>query len=212
MGASLCIFRNWSSTTQRSNPNQPKTASSKVGGNGNSSPHCSSILDLIRRPGGRLEKDQKAKKTTLLHPPANDHHKKINNKRSKMRKLTLEEWLLASPGRKRDQISGGDLCVFRHSRKIHPSSSRSSPSSRHNSSTLGSKANDSFSLEPVLKSPNEEADQVVDDHDRDQRLARASSNSTSISRSQNGKLIKKVTFSEEPDIIIFYSPEEDVSI
>ncbi|PON91346.1 hypothetical protein TorRG33x02_129090 [Trema orientale] len=227
MGASLCIFRHSSSstnTTKRPDNHQLKSslASNKVGANGNSSPYCSAILGLIRRPGGCLGTDQKAEGRKLsLRPPAanHDHQKKIMNKRSKkVSNLTLEDWLLDSPGKKPDQINGGELYLFRHSRKIHPSSKPSSSSSSHHNSstTLASKAKDSFSLEPVLKTTCKEADDQVlaHDHHDDQLVSTgASSNSMMMmSRSRSGKSIKKVSFREEPDIIIIYSPEEDLSI
>lgn len=208
MGANLCSFRNPSTSSDHDhNRLEPNDSSfGHVDGKKNSTQSCPVILDLIRRPAGCLQKtyhdNQRAKKRSTtdaltLHPTA-DHHrqKKIRSEK------TLEDWILNSPaGVRPDFHSGsGELYVFRHSsRKVHPSASSSSRPFDYRS--LASKARDSFSLEPLGKSTGT-------DHQLDQENG-ASINSTS--RSRNGKLTKRVSFKEEPDIFIIYSPEEAFS-
>ncbi|XWS12911.1 hypothetical protein CRYUN_Cryun37aG0131000 [Craigia yunnanensis] len=104
---------------------------------------------------------------------------------TKVRKLTLEDWLLASPGPaglKPDYLNGGELYVFKHfSRRVHPSSSREREA-------VPSTPGDSFSLD----------------------LSSGDVSRSSFSRSQSKKLKKKESFRlpEEADIVIFYSPAE----
>lgn len=201
MGANLCSFRH-PSTSHDQGVNNP--------GNDTSSKSCSAILGLIRLTAGCLQKTddhQRAEKrsttSNALVMHTSDDQKKI--KKSKvMRKLTLEEWIMNSPAshvRKPNFHSGGELYVFRHSsKKVHPSayssSSRSSPFDRRTS--LASKAKDSFCLEPVvMKSAGREGH------------GHGASSTNSMSRSVSGKLTKRVSFREEPDIFIFYSPDEE---
>ena len=199
MGANLCSFRD-PSTSHDQGVNNP--------GNDTSNKSCSAILGLIRRTAGRLQKTdghQRAEKrsttSNALVMHASDDQKKIK-KSTVMRKLTLEEWIMNSPGshaRKPDFHSGDELYVFRHSSKrVHPSayssSSRSSPFDRRTS--LASKAKDSFCLEPVvMKSAGREG--------------HGAPSTNSMSRSVSGKLTKRVRFREEPDIVIFYSTDEE---
>lgn len=110
----------------------------------------------------------------------------------KVTKLTLEEWLVASPDGT-DCFSEGELYVFRHgSKRAHPSLTRVH-------TALSYKATDSFSLERRTHI--------------DKEAEVKKSEVSSISRTQSGKLKKKVRFRlpEEADIIIFYSPESDQS-
>lgn len=100
-----------------------------------------------------------------------------------MPNLTLEDWLLASPGPARmkpDCLNGGELYVFKHfSTKVHLSSSRAP--------------------QAVLFTPTDSF--FVD-------LSSGDASCSSFSRSQSGKLKKKVSFRlpEEADIVVFYSP------
>ncbi|MBA0811704.1 hypothetical protein Gohar_003577 [Gossypium harknessii] len=104
---------------------------------------------------------------------------------TKARKLlTLEDWLLASPGGPlKDYFNGGELYVFKQfNKRVHPSSSSI------------------LEIEPR-----------VNDHDGfsvDLSSSVDVSGCSSFSRSQSGKSKKKVSFRlpEEADIMVFYSP------
>ncbi|OMO83617.1 hypothetical protein CCACVL1_11322 [Corchorus capsularis] len=111
----------------------------------------------------------------------------------KAKEVTLEEWLIASPGLQKHNNSGsGEYHVFKHSSKrVFPSFIGEN---HGNSSKINSCSNPrgSFSKESLLKfEDNVEREEVE----------------ISISRSQSGKSKKKVSFRlpEEADIFIFHS-------
>ncbi|OMO76851.1 hypothetical protein CCACVL1_15310 [Corchorus capsularis] len=135
-----------------------------------SSSHRSSIIEAIKP---ECLKKKKLKK-----------NKQLPEKRiTKARMLTLEDWLLASPGPaglQQDSFNGGELHVFKQiSRKVHPSSVNEA------ARPLFTPA-ESFSMD----------------------FSSGDVSGSSFSRSQSGKLRKKVSFRlpEESDIVIFYSP------
>lgn len=106
----------------------------------------------------------------------------------KAKKLTLEDWILASPGLKPDYPRRGEFCPFnkQSKKKVHPSSNQ------FRGSLLGDQAKDSLSWDrhrPV--NCNEESEGM----------------STNCSRIYNGKSRKRVRF-KLPHIVIVYSPDE----
>ncbi|KAK7292454.1 hypothetical protein RIF29_08235 [Crotalaria pallida] len=113
----------------------------------------------------------------------------VENKIPKATKLTLEDWLLASPpGLKPDYKKRGELCAFKQSakkKKVHPCSSQCRGSS------LG-EAKDSLSLErPMLMNPYEKSEAIL----------------STCSSSVSGKSRKRVRF-KLPHVLILYSPDE----
>ncbi|MBA0568923.1 hypothetical protein Goshw_026507 [Gossypium schwendimanii] len=109
--------------------------------------------------------------------------KKKKKKQTKVRTLTLEDWLLASPGPKGlnpDYLNGGELHVFKHlSRRVH----------HHHRSGPFTTGDNNLCLE---QGSGEDV------------------SGSSFRRSHNGKLKKKVSFKlrEEGDIVLFYSAAE----
>lgn len=104
----------------------------------------------------------------------------INEKRTRViRKLTLEERLLASPsrGHHADGLNGGELYVFKHfSRRVHPSSSSSREAIP---STPAGAAVDLSSSSSFIRSPSGKPKKKV-----------------------------SFRLPEEAEIVIFYSPEQ----
>ncbi|XVF27989.1 hypothetical protein REPUB_Repub14bG0157100 [Reevesia pubescens] len=151
--------------------------SSNVGSN---SSQRSSIIEAIKP---ECLKKRKMKKNQMKIRQLQSPEKRI----TKVRKLTLEDWLLASPGpaglNRPDCLNeGGELYVFKHfSRRVYPSSSRERED-------VPSTPGDSFSMD----------------------LSSGDVSRSSFKRSQSGKLKKKVSFRlpEEADIVIFHSPAE----
>ncbi|OMO64771.1 hypothetical protein COLO4_31874 [Corchorus olitorius] len=136
-----------------------------------SSSHRSSIIEAIKP---ECLKKKKLKKKKQLPE---------EKRTTKARMLTLEDWLLASPGPaglQQDSFNGGELHVFKQiSRKVHPSSVNEA------ALPLFTPA-ESFSMD----------------------FSSGDVSGSSFIRSQSGKLRKKVSFRlpEESDIVIFYSP------
>lgn len=113
--------------------------------------------------------------------------KKNKKKQTKVRTLTLEDWLLASPGPKGlnpDYLNGGELHVFKHlSRRVHHHHHH------HHRSGPFTTGDNNLCLE---QGSGEDV------------------SGSSFRRSHNGKLKKKVSFKlpEEGDIVLFYSAAE----
>ena len=105
----------------------------------------------------------------------------------KAKEPTLEDWLIASPGKlqKNNGISGGEYHVFKHSFK------RVFPSFVGEMANSSSKPREIFSKEKLLKSEDVEREEIE----------------VSLSRSQSGQSKKRVSFRqpEEADIFIFHS-------
>ncbi|XWS19333.1 hypothetical protein CRYUN_Cryun31cG0006200 [Craigia yunnanensis] len=158
--------------SKQPNKREAKALTSNV----RSSSQGSSIIKSIKPECLKKRKTKKEMKRPLQSP---------EKRTTKVRKLTLEDWLLASPGPaglQPDCLNGGELYVFKHfSRRVHPSSSRE--------------------REAVLPTPRNSFS--VDLSSRD-------ASCSSFSRSQSGNLKKKVSFRlpQETDIVIFYSPGE----
>ncbi|OVA10062.1 Phospholipase C [Macleaya cordata] len=177
MGSNLCSLRSspepfleLDESVEPEPPKDPKT----------------SILELIK-PGCLKTDEMKNKRQFQFHP----QEKKI----SKVRKLTLEECLLASPGFNQEFINGGELHMFRQSSRVYPSTSR------FHTTHYSPKPREIFSVVGLVK---------VDDND-DKRNSVSSSLCSSPRRSQSEKVKKNVSFKlpEEADIIIFYSPKQE---
>ncbi|XVF87827.1 hypothetical protein PTKIN_Ptkin18bG0152000 [Pterospermum kingtungense] len=148
--------------SKQSNEREAKALSSNVG----CSSQVSSIIKAIKP-----ECMKKKKKEMVKRPSQSPVEKRI----TRVKKLTLEDWLLASPGHA-DCLDGGELYVFKHfSRRVHPSSSR-----EPDEAIIPS---DSFSLD----------------------LSLGDASCSSFSRSRSGKPKKKVSFRlpEETEIVIF---------
>lgn len=130
---------------------------------------------------GRLKTDSKMnKKRRQLFQP--------DEKMTKTNKLTLEEWLRGSPESTPDYSNGSEVQVFRQSSKrVYPSST-----SVHADSITAPK--DRCSLERLVKI-NEVGEEKVQE--------------PSVSRTQSGKLKKKVNFRlpQETDIIFYWAEE-----
>lgn len=107
-------------------------------------------------------------------------------KGTKVSKLTLQDWLLTSPNLKAEHLKDGELGVVKHgSKRVHPSRGR-----------------ESFSKDRLL----------VLDHVADKEDYSTVSSVSLLSRTQSGKLQKRVSFKlpEEADIILFYSPQDSL--
>ncbi|KAJ7967774.1 Phospholipase C [Quillaja saponaria] len=177
MGAKLCTLRH----LNRGRKPIPGTSSSMI--MDLMKPCCLKTGDSTR-PRGR--KTENSKRKTQLQSP----EKKI----TKVKKISLEEWLSASPGKKPDRFRGGELHVFKHSsktRRVHPSSRKVHTFT----SNLICEARDSITLDRPQNHDGEKGKKNLE--------------SSCIRRSQSGKS-KKVSFRlpEEADIITFYSPPE----
>ncbi|GFZ07395.1 hypothetical protein Acr_19g0003320 [Actinidia rufa] len=112
------------------------------------------------------------KKITQLH-----HQEKQQKLLKDTSFLTLEEWLLASPGPNNGYTNGGDFCAFKQSSKrVHPSLPK------EEEEQVSSKSRERVSVEREAE---------VED--------------SSLCRSQSGKKKKKVSFRlpEVADIIVF---------
>lgn len=138
-----------------------------------------SFIELVKPECLKTKKMKRERSRKSLSPPP---EKNI----LEARKLTLEDWLLNSPARnsnKTERFNGGELYVFKHtSRRVHPSISSSSEI-YHEAEASTSKPRDSFNCS----------------------LDFSKNSCSSMSRSQSGKLKKKVSFRlpEEADIIIY---------
>ncbi|KAK9268164.1 hypothetical protein L1049_010606 [Liquidambar formosana] len=170
MGANLCSFKRLNSEPQR--PKAIGSADKDVSAG-------SSIFEFVKPACLKTEKVAMKKKKRESHPP----EKKI----VKGKKLTLEEWLVSSPGLKpADCILGGEPNALKnYSKKVYPSSNRDCNSRPRES------------LERLVQT--DEGDEGEED-----------SEFFSLSTNRNGKVKKRVSFKlpEEADIFIFYSPEE----
>ncbi|KAJ4704019.1 Phospholipase C [Melia azedarach] len=158
---------------------QTKAVNSSNGGN-SSSQEPTSIIEFIKPECLKIKKNKQDMKKKKLNP----YEKTI----TKPRKLTLEDWLVASPGpsSRPEYFNGGELNVLKQfSKKVHPSSARIQEAGAAATSTSRTGDCSTFSC---------------------------SMEASSVSRSQSGKLKKKVTFKspEEADIILFYSPPETI--
>ncbi|XP_021288166.1 uncharacterized protein LOC110419437 [Herrania umbratica] len=106
------------------------------------------------------------------------------------KELTLEDWLIASPGlQKHSGTGGGEYHVLKHSSK------RVFPSFVGENAHTSSKPRENFSKERLLKFEDDEREDME----------------VSLSRSQSGKSKKRVSFRqpEEADIFIFHSSSSE---
>ncbi|KAK2652930.1 hypothetical protein Ddye_012786 [Dipteronia dyeriana] len=169
----------------------------------------STIMEMIKPECLKTKKmkKKKKKKKTRVHDEMNSDEKKI----TKVRKLTLEEWLLASPApasmKSADHQQcfgtssgggggGGELSVFKQfSKKVHPSSSSSSTTTKEVVATT---------LSISKKPQRDEVDQSFSMDDG----ASANFSSSMCRSTQSGRLKKRVSFKlpDEADIFVFYSP------
>lgn len=141
-----------------------------------------------------------------IHPRSPSPHKKqirhINssaeNRFRKVEYMTLEDCLLASPNiNVHPRITGGEIQMFKHlPKRVYPSSS--SPDVNQEFFT----PRRSFSSGANNIGRIDEDDELDGDHD--------SMSMSSISRSESGKVKKKVSFRlpEESDIYIYYTPKD----
>ncbi|XVE87693.1 hypothetical protein DITRI_Ditri19aG0008100 [Diplodiscus trichospermus] len=150
-----------------------KREAKALSSNLHSSSKQSSIVEAIKPECLKRRKMKRNRMKRTLQSPES---------RTKVRNLTLEDWLLASPGpagSKPDSFNGGELYVFKHfSTRVHPSSREH---------------------EAVPSTPGES---IFAD------LSSADVSHSSFSKNKSGKLKKKVSFRlpEVADIVIFYSP------
>ncbi|KAK4838459.1 hypothetical protein QYF36_013914 [Acer negundo] len=178
--------------------------------NNNDRKSSSTIMEMIKPECLKTKKvKKKKKKKKRVHDEIDPDEKKI----TKVRKLTLEEWLLASPApagmKSADHQQcfgnsstggggGGELYVFKQfSKKVHPSSSSSSDTTKEVVATTSS-----ISKKP----PRDEVDQSFSIDDG----ASANFSSSMCRSNQSGRLKKRVSFKlpDEADIIVFHSPED----
>ncbi|KAL3742246.1 hypothetical protein ACJRO7_017690 [Eucalyptus globulus] len=120
-----------------------------------------------------------------------------------VKSLTLREWILSSPGKEPECISGHEPFVFSPTfRRVFPSPPEVDETSI-SMTAMPCKARDSFSLERPLKISGED--------DREEEREEGAVSSVSICRTESGRTKKKVSFRlpEEADIIIFYSPRDE---
>ncbi|KAK3218888.1 hypothetical protein Dsin_012858 [Dipteronia sinensis] len=175
--------------------------------NNNDRKSSSTIMEMIKPECLKTKKmKKKKKKKKRVHDEMDPDEKKI----TKVRKLTLEEWLLASPApasmKSADHqqcfgtssSGGGELYVFKQfSKKVHPSSSSSSTTTKEFVATTSS-----ISKKP----PRDEVDQSFSMEDG----ASANFSSSMCRSNQSGRSKKRVSFKlpDEADIIVFHSPED----
>lgn len=191
----------------RSSEKQQSTSALVVSSSNNNNDRKSSstFMEMIKPECLKTKKMKKKKKKKRVHDEMDPDEKKI----TEVRKLTLEEWLLASPApasmKSADHqqcfgtsSSGGELYVFKQfSNKVHPSSSSSSATTKEVVATTSS-----ISKKP----PRDEVDQSFSMDDG----ASANFSSSMCRSNQSGRLKKRVSFKlpDEADIIVFHSPED----
>ncbi|KAI4298771.1 hypothetical protein L6164_032289 [Bauhinia variegata] len=171
MGANLC-------TPLRPKPNGTK--------NGKPSEGSSSFTNMTKTKCSKIDHQNGKNTHNLKRKTELEVAKK---KDCKAKKMTLEDWIEASPGLTPDHIRRGEFSPFKHSKKrVHPSSTQAGGSSIF-------EAKDSLTLHRLMMSNY--------DHEK----AEAKTESLSLNESSSGKPVKRVTF-KLPHTVIFYSPEE----
>lgn len=178
MGANLCCLRG------SSHKQLPAAGCSK-----GPQPHTErSFIDRIEPACLKVEKREQLHQVEM----------KVG-KVAKVKRVTLEEWLLASPAVRRDGIgiNAGEIQVSKQANnRICPWITSPSPYVEIRSHF--SMARNSFTLERSKKAEETAQEGMI---------------SPRLSRDQSGKLKKRVSFRlpEEADIFFFYSPEGSVT-